>query len=108
LVPVSVKLSVQLVPSLFVKTSVDSPVNPVDEKVQSFADPAGLPLESLTLIVHFTSSEHPLEVAGHDPWMLGRVTSWSGPAPVIVTVPVPPAEGAQLPALAGDTVSLSV
>jgi hypothetical protein len=108
--PVSLRLHVQLEPSLSCKTSVDWPANPVDVKVQSavsFADPAGLPLESVTLMLHCAWSEHPLDVAGHDPWRLGKATSWSGPGPVTVTVPVPPVGSTQLPALDDDTVSLS-
>lgn len=98
----------QPLPSLFCRTSVDCPVNPVDENVQSavsFADPAGLPLESLMLMSHTVWSEQPLDIAGHDPWTLGTVTSWSGPAPVIVTVPAPPAV-VQVPDV-GDTVDVS-
>ena len=98
----------QVLPSLFCWTSVDCPVKPVDEKVKSavsFADPAGLPLESLMLMSHCVWREQPLDVAGHDPWTLGNETSWSGPGPVIVTVPVPPAR-VQVPGV-DDTVDVS-
>jgi hypothetical protein len=101
-------VAVQVVPSLFCWTSVDCPVNPLDEKVQStvsFADPAGLPLESLMWMAHVAWREQPLDVAGHDPWTPGSETSWSGPAPVIVTVPAPPA-GVQVPGV-DDTVDVS-
>jgi hypothetical protein len=41
--------------------------------------------------------EHPLDVAGHDPWTPGSVTLWSGPGPEIVTVPIVPPGVTQLP-----------
>ena len=75
-------------------------MNPVIENVQlvmMIAKPLGWPLASLILTMHCALMEHPLDVAGHDPRTPGRVTLWSGPAPVIVTVPVRPAGVTQLP-----------
>jgi hypothetical protein len=60
------------------------------------------------LMSQCTSSEHPLEVAGHDPWMLGSVTLWSGPGPVIVTAPLASPGRTHEGALGEETVTLSV
>jgi hypothetical protein len=51
--------------------------------------------------------EHPLDVAGHDPWTFGRVTLWSGPGPEIMMVPIRPAGVTQLPT-DDDDVAVSV